>query len=179
MKIKTIFAVLLIFAIIQLSNVNAYTPADDATVTETYGVIGQTLGIGSVRYVDLNWITATIPTDTDTSTINHDVTQTITGRVIQVITDPDTSTWGAHVDSTLTGETPADDYDVALKTGDGEDILGGAAVNRDESNTERVIPLAGSLYNGEAWVSYTLTLYITNVDKAGARGRVRVYWIQR
>jgi len=174
-----IFIALLICVLVPASGALAYTPDDEQIVTEKYGTIGQPVMIGSIRYVDLDWITSTVPADADTSTITFSTTLTITGRVIQIVTDPDTTTWGAHVDSTLTGLKPADNYDVTILTADGEDILGGAGLNRDDTNTERVQPIIGSLANPEAWVEDKLTLYISNIDRAGARGRVRIMWENR
>ena len=178
MKLNRFIIALLICALIPASGALAYTPADAQIVTETYGTIGQALGIGTIRYVDLNWITATLGS-ADSTVITFSTTTTITGKILQLVTDPDTTTWGAHVDSTLTGLKPADNYDVTVLTSDGEDIMGAAGLNRDQTNTERVQPLIGSLANPEAWVESKLTLAITNIDRHGARGKVRIYWQAR
>jgi len=178
MKLNRFIIALLICALIPASGALAYTPADAQIVTETYGTIGQALGIGTIRYVELNWIVATDAT-ADTTVITFPTTLIITGKILQLVTDPDTTTWGAHADSILTGLKPADNYDVTVLTADGEDIMGAAAINRDQTNTERVQPIIGSVGNPESWVSSILTLAITNINLAGARGKVRIYWQAR
>lgn len=179
MKWSKIFFLIMLCILLPALCALAYTPNDAATVTETWGVIGPSLSINSFRYVDLEWTAATGAT-LDTTIVNDAFSRSITGRIVQIVTDPDTTDFGTGItDSTLTGLKPADNYDVQILTESGEDILGGSGANRDESNTERCQPLIGSLLNPEAWVDDTLTLYITNINRSGANGRVRIIWQSR
>ena len=90
----------------------------------------------------------------------------IQGQILQAITIPDTV-------------GIADNYDIAITDEDGTDIFGGALANRDSANTETAIPLAGSLANPNSWVTGDLTVTITGLDMALAKGKIIIYWKAR
>lgn len=97
-----------------------------------------------------------------------DITAAIQGMCIyEVITNP--------------GATkPTDNYDIVLNDVDGVDMMGGTLANRDETNSERAVPLLMSTTNGTeiagcSLVNGTMTLVITNTIVHSATGTVKVF----
>jgi len=96
---------------------------------------------------------------TDLGVVTGSVTtDKYTGQIVRLITNPDAST-----------NNPTDDYDVAILDSDSADVLMGAGLNRDTTNTEQV--LASSL--GYVYDS-ALTLEIANAGDA-KKGLVILY----
>ena len=91
-------------------------------------------------------------------------TWAIDGYVILVVTNPGTT-------------KPTDNYDITLTDTDSVDVMGGELANRDNTNTEQVVPKIDTVYGGR-WVSGHLILTITNQSVNSALGTVVVY-IQR
>lgn len=69
------------------------------------------------------------------------------GQVIALVTDPGST-------------APDDDYDITITDVEGYDVMQGAGLNRDTSNTETAVPTATSVAFG------TLTLNVTNAGAA-------------
>jgi hypothetical protein len=87
----------------------------------------------------------------------------IDGWVMYVITNP--------------GSTgPTDDYDITLTDDDGVDIMGGALLNRDITNSEQAAPLIATGYYRDRYVSGPLTLTITNNSVNNATTVVTIYY---
>ena len=86
---------------------------------------------------------------------------TMAGYVVKVVTDP-----GAT--------SPTDDYDITLTDSDGVDVMGGTLADRDETNTEQVVPKIGAAY-GASFFTGGLTMTITNNSVDSATGEVMVY----
>ena len=106
----------------------------------------------------------TVPS-TATST---DITAAIQGMCIyEVITNP--------------GATkPTDNYDIVLNDADGADMMGGTLADRDETNSERAVPLLmttklGTEVFGCSLVNGAMTLVITNQNVHSATGTVKVF----
>ena len=77
-----------------------------------------------------------------------------------------------YMAETVPGDTaPTADYDIALSTPDGFDIMGGALGDRSASAVERVKPLSGSDIFYPLLDGRTLTLAITNNSVNSATGR--------
>jgi hypothetical protein len=136
-----------------------------SSCAESSSRVGSQLSMGTVRVLTLAWTAGS-----DSLFSSFQTAETITGRIVKAITIPDTSAAGKRM---------ADNYDIALKTADGEDIFGVALANRDSVTVETAIPLCGSMFNSESWVASKLILSISGLNCAGAKGRVKIYWIAR
>lgn len=66
---------------------------------------------------------------------------------------------------------PQDNYDITIEDADGIDILGGAGANRDTANTERALPLYGSVA-APAPLDGALTVKISGNNIPGAKGKI-------
>ena len=71
---------------------------------------------------------------------------------------------------------PTDDYDVTLEDPEGVDVLGGAGADRDSSDSEQAVPLAGSARVASFVAAPSaLTLKVTGNSVNSAQGRVVIY----
>ena len=71
--------------------------------------------------------------------------------------------------------SPTDQYDIALEDMGGFDVMGGALVNRSDTNSERVVAvMITGVYGGPA-VSGPITLVITGQSVVSATGTVKVF----
>jgi hypothetical protein len=58
--------------------------------------------------------------------------------------------------------TPTDNYDIAMNDEDGVDVMGGALVDRDQTNSEDKVPLDAGAKDGRKYIKGPLTPVITN-----------------
>lgn len=89
--------------------------------------------------------------------------------IAKVVTNPDDSA------------APTDDYDITLTDVDGYDVMGGTLADRDETNSESVVPRVlndgtNEIFGG-ALVIGSLTLNVSNAG-ASKEGVVRVYVVR-
>lgn len=103
------------------------------------------------------------------------------GIIHWIATNPDTSRYPATADSS--GRGPTDNYDITLTNNLGIDVAGGALMNRDTANTERVSPWLITPVDGDAdtlpvpfFNDSKLITAITNNKINNARGDIYIYW---
>lgn len=77
------------------------------------------------------------------------------------------------------GTAPTDNYDITLTDSLGNDVAGGALLNRDTANTERAVPLLSTGVEWPAFFTGPLTLNISNNLVNSATGVVYVRWIRK
>lgn len=113
-------------------------------------------GTCTVSYADEgNWVkTVTFACTADSADASFPSTATrpIRGWVYLAETNPGTT-------------SPTDNYDITLTNSEGVDIFGGALTNRDETNTERAVPLLNSSPY-PCWVNGALTMAVTALSNA-------------
>lgn len=134
------------------------------TVTQTYEVTRNTnVGVLTFTFTGAS-DDGTVPSTATTT----DITAAIQGMCIyEVITNP--------------GATkPTDNYDIVLNDADGVDMMGGTLADRDETNSERAVPLLmttklGIEVPGCSLVNGAMTLVITNQNVHSATGTVKVF----
>lgn len=100
---------------------------------------------GSVKKIRAAW---TSGTGAEGGTASATTTGVYDGKLVSLITDP-----GATA--------PTDDYDLTAVDADGDDVLGGAGLNRDTANTEVVAEASLG-----AVAASKLTLAIANAGDA-------------
>jgi hypothetical protein len=72
---------------------------------------------------------------------------------------------------------PTDNYDIVIHDATGNDILGGAGMDRDATNTETVMPLVGDF--GELFpVDGALTIKISGNSVNSATGTIKLYFVK-
>jgi len=76
---------------------------------------------------------------------------------------------------------PTDEYDIVINNAGGRDILGGQGTNRDETNTEYVVPKMDTITGqvGCTPVDTALTLAITNNSVKSAIVSVKLYFLKK
>ena len=134
------------------------------TVTQTYEVNRNT-NVSTLTFTfTADSALATVPSTTTSTAI----TEAIAGLCIyEVITNP--------------GATkPTDNYDIVLNDADGVDMMGGTLADRDETNSERAVPLLmttklGTEVPGCSLVNGAMTLVITNQNVPSATGTVKIF----
>ena len=72
---------------------------------------------------------------------------------------------------------PSDNYDITIEDSDGVDVLGGAGVNRDTANTERVMPLYGTTPH-PCPINGALTVKIAGNIVNAATGKIKLYFVR-
>ena len=111
---------------------------------------------GSVKKIRAAW---TAGTGAEAGTASATTSSTYDGKLISFITDPD---------GTL---APDDNYDITAVDADGDDVLGGAGINRDTANTEVV---AEASLGAVASSKLTFAVAAAGAGEAG----VIVLWIR-
>lgn len=123
------------------------------TITETW------MAIGVRDYVLKFTCTADAA---DGSFPSYQTVKAVDGWVYLITTDPGSI-------------APTDDYDIIIKDREGVDISGGMLANRDESNSEQIIPKINNNYVSRR-VYGPLTIEITNNSVNSASVVVSVYF---
>jgi hypothetical protein len=86
--------------------------------------------------------------------------------------------YSLHSMATVPGSpAPTDNYDITIEDVDGIDVLGGAGMNRDTANAERVMPLYGSTPHPTP-INGKLTIKIANNAVNGAKGLIKLYFVR-
>lgn len=86
--------------------------------------------------------------------------------------------WFLYFVETDPGATaPTDDYDIELIDENGLDILGGACIDRDTADTERIRPLAGSEQLSIP-IDGNFTFTLTNNSVNSAVGICKLYFVR-
>lgn len=124
---------------------------------------------GQVQLLTFSFTAASDDGTVPSTATSTDITAAITGMCIyEVITNP--------------GATkPTDNYDIVLEDADGVDMMGGTLADRDETNSERAVPLLmttklGTEVPGRAPVNGPVTLKISGNNAASATGTVKVFF---
>ena len=79
---------------------------------------------------------------------------------------------------TLPTGSPTTDYDIALTSSEGRNLMGGATVDRHTSAIEIVQPKIGASTVTSLPVNGIVTMTITNQNVNAASGKVRLYFIK-
>ncbi len=114
---------MLALSVLWTAGVWALAPSEGTVVTHSDTALGNT----GMRVFQVSYVSSSAGGGLFTVSTLKD----LTGWIVIVETDP-----GAT--------TPTDDYDITLINSNGRDVMGGALANRDETNTEAVLPSISS-----------------------------------
>ena len=118
-----------------------------------------------IRKLDLAWTSHS----SNGTVSGTDTTLFDGGEILRVVTVPGTST-----------PQPDDNYDITLLDPDGADVLLGRGANRDEANTEQIVPIMDDgqgtpQYFGRVFAIGPLELNIATAGNS-KEGQVIIYW---
>lgn len=135
--------------------------------------------IGSERaFAAAGTCTVTYPSSYSTS-IQTILVSCTAGTDAEVGTYPDATIvpkrgWVFLAETNPGTTAPTDDYDIVLTNANGVDVMGGALLNRDETNTERAIPGVSGWVDGGV-----VTVETSNNSVSAATFTLYVWvWIQ-
>ena len=112
---------------------------------------------GTVKKVKFVWVSAAGGT-VGAAAVNSTTTNAYSGEIVRLVTVPATA-----------GDQPDDNYNVTVLDADGNDVLMGAGLLRDEATTEQVLASSLGIVAND-----TLKLMVTAAG-AGLGGTVYVY----